>query len=110
MNPVATGDGLSLNLSEEDNAQDMALAHDVAKHFRVKDARADEIVREVMSAVRGRRAVATSAGDLARRAGADGRRVSSRRRELTRQLNAVVSRAPSLRFPRSRPRVNRLDL
>jgi serine/threonine-protein kinase HipA len=35
---------------------------DVAKHFRVKAARADEIVREVTSAVRGWRAVATSAG------------------------------------------------
>lgn len=53
MNPVATGEGLSPNLSEDDNAQDLALAHDVAKHFRVKAARADEIVREVTSAVRG---------------------------------------------------------
>lgn len=62
MNPVATGDGLSLNLSEDDNAQNLALARDVAKHFRVKAARADEIVREVTVAVRAWGTVATAAG------------------------------------------------
>lgn len=62
MNPVATADGLSLNLSEDDNAQDLALARDVAKHFRVKAARAEEIIRAVTLAVRGWRSVATAAG------------------------------------------------
>jgi len=62
INPVATGDGLSLNLSEHDNAQDLTLARDVAKHFRVKSARADEIIREVTLAVRGWPSVATAAG------------------------------------------------
>ena len=62
MNPVATADGLSLNLSEDDNAQDLALARDVAKHFRVKAARADEIIRAVTLAVRDWRLVATAAG------------------------------------------------
>ena len=38
MNPVGTGEWLGLNLSEDENAQDLALARDVAKPFRVKAA------------------------------------------------------------------------
>jgi serine/threonine-protein kinase HipA len=62
MNPVAHGDGLTLHISETDNAQDLELALDVAKHFRVTAARAKEIVGEVTSAVRGWRAAAKRAG------------------------------------------------
>jgi serine/threonine-protein kinase HipA len=51
MNPNADGDGLSLNISETDNAQDLDLVRDVAKHFRVKPRRADEIIGEVSKAV-----------------------------------------------------------
>lgn len=60
MNPVATAEGLKLNVSEDDNAQDLDLAKEVAPYFRVKSARADEIVREVVTAVKGWRGVATS--------------------------------------------------
>jgi serine/threonine-protein kinase HipA len=52
MNPVATGDGLCLNISETDNAQDLGLARDVARHFRVTGARGDAIIDEVVRAVR----------------------------------------------------------
>jgi serine/threonine-protein kinase HipA len=64
MNPVAQGDGLTLNISETDNAQDLELVLDVAKHFRVKAARAKEIVGEVETAVGQWRAEAKRAGIL----------------------------------------------
>jgi len=51
MNPVATGEGLSTNISETDNAQDLELAHSVAQYFRVNPKRAREIVRRVIEAV-----------------------------------------------------------
>ncbi len=46
-----SSDGLKLNVSETDNAQDLDLARSVAKYFRVKDARASEIINEVVTAV-----------------------------------------------------------
>lgn len=52
LNPVATGGGLALNISETDNAQDLELARDVAKLFRVTKARADEVISEVVAAVK----------------------------------------------------------
>lgn len=52
LNPVATGDGLTLNISETDNAQDLSLVLQVAPHFRVKGPRAASIVAEVRKAVR----------------------------------------------------------
>ncbi len=61
MNPVAASDGLSLNVSESSNAQDLELARDVAKHFRVNASRANEIIEEVLGAVRGWRAEAKRA-------------------------------------------------
>jgi serine/threonine-protein kinase HipA len=58
MNPVADGDGLRLNVSEADNAQDLGLARSVAHWFRVKPPRAGAIVAEVADAVRAWRDVA----------------------------------------------------
>jgi serine/threonine-protein kinase HipA len=51
MNPVAEGAGLTLNISETDNAQDLSLVRDVARSFRVAARRADEIIAEVVSVV-----------------------------------------------------------
>jgi serine/threonine-protein kinase HipA len=62
MNPDPFGDGLNLNISESDNAQDLDLARRVAKYFRVTDGRAKEIIGEVTRAVRGWRAVAAEVG------------------------------------------------
>lgn len=62
MNPVAHGDGLTLNISETDNAQDLELVLDVSKHFRVKPVAAKAIVDEVTKAVRGWPAEAKKAG------------------------------------------------
>jgi serine/threonine-protein kinase HipA len=62
LNPVATAGGLTLNVSETDNAQDLDLARDVAKLFRLKPKRASEVIAEVLAAVRGWRAEAKKAG------------------------------------------------
>lgn len=62
MNPVADADGLTLNISEVDNAQDLALVHDVAVHFRVRGPRAKQVVADVKAAVRGWRAEAKKTG------------------------------------------------
>jgi serine/threonine-protein kinase HipA len=52
MNPVASGEGLKLNISESDNAQDIELAKTVAEYFRIKPHRADEIINEVVESVK----------------------------------------------------------
>ena len=52
MNPEARGGGLALNISGEDNSQDLSLVTSVAQHFRVGEKRADEIIGEVKSAAR----------------------------------------------------------
>ena len=52
LNPDPHGDGLTLNISESDNAQSMELVREVAPLFRVKPARAEEILGEVVTAVR----------------------------------------------------------
>lgn len=52
INPVAGGDGLKLNISENDNSQDLMLAKEVAEYFRIKPARADAIIHEVVSVVK----------------------------------------------------------
>jgi len=62
LNPVATAGGLTLNVSETDNAQDLALARDVAKLFRLTPKRANEIIAEVIAAARGWRASAKKRG------------------------------------------------
>lgn len=53
LNPGPDGDGRLLNISESDNAQDLALVRDVAESFRVKPRRAGAVVAEVVKAVRG---------------------------------------------------------
>ena len=52
INPVATGGGLSLNISREDNNQSLELVRNIAPAFRISDARTVEIINEVSSAVR----------------------------------------------------------
>lgn len=52
INPVANGNGLKLNISETDNAQDLMLAKEVAEYFQVKPGRATEIIKEVIKVVK----------------------------------------------------------
>lgn len=51
MNPVETGNGLSLNISESDNAQEIDLAIEVAPNFRINKKRSDEIILEIKKSV-----------------------------------------------------------
>jgi serine/threonine-protein kinase HipA len=51
MNPVPHGDGLTLNISETDGAQDLELVREVAPQFRIKTPRARTIIDEVITAV-----------------------------------------------------------
>jgi len=51
INPVETGTGLSLNISDNDNSLDLRLAREVAPYFRVSDKRANEIIDLVQKAV-----------------------------------------------------------
>jgi len=52
INPVPTGGGLHLNISKDDNTQDIGLALSVAHYFRVKKERAEDIVNEITTVVR----------------------------------------------------------
>jgi serine/threonine-protein kinase HipA len=60
VNPVADGNGLTLNISESDNAQDLSLAKQMAEHFRIDSDKADQIIQNVVATVKNWRAVATS--------------------------------------------------
>lgn len=51
VNPVATGNGLRLNISETDNSLNIDLALDVSPFFRLKKTKAEEIVKKVTSVV-----------------------------------------------------------
>jgi serine/threonine-protein kinase HipA len=62
LNPVATGDGLKLNISETDNAQDLDLALSQAKVFRIKLPKAKQIINDVVKAVKKWRARALALG------------------------------------------------
>jgi serine/threonine-protein kinase HipA len=62
VNPVSAANGLKLNISITDNAQDLGLAKAVAKYFRVEPKRSDEIILEVVQAVKSWRKVASSLG------------------------------------------------
>lgn len=59
INPIETGIGLSLNISEDDNSLDLDLALEVHKYFRLSDNRVKEIIYEVKKAVKSWRNVAT---------------------------------------------------
>lgn len=51
INPVETGNGLSLNISEKDNALDFDLAREVAPYFRISMKRAEEIIDGIKKSV-----------------------------------------------------------
>lgn len=52
MNPSPTGEGLTLNISRDDNAKSLDLARSVAPFFRIDATQADSIIAEVLDAVR----------------------------------------------------------
>ncbi len=62
INPVETGVGLKLNISDEDNSLDLALALEVAEFFRLSEKRAIEIMEEIKLVVRNWRSIANKYG------------------------------------------------
>lgn len=62
INPVETGKGLRLNISETDNSLEINLAREVCEFFRIGEGRADEIIKEVVFAVRSWKSIATKYG------------------------------------------------
>lgn len=62
INPVETGTGLKLNISDSDNALDLELAKEVAHFFRLKNKIANEIIEEVKASVRNWKSLASKRG------------------------------------------------
>lgn len=62
INPVETGTGLSLNISEKDNALHLDLAKEVAPYFRVSEKQVNEIIEVVKKSVEQWRALAEKYG------------------------------------------------
>jgi serine/threonine-protein kinase HipA len=62
INPVETGTGLKLNISDSDNALDLNLALEVSAYFRLNQERAFQIIQEVKNAVRNWRTIARKYG------------------------------------------------
>jgi len=53
INPVETGTGLKINISEDDNSLDLELAMEVHEYFRLDLKKAREIITQVKTSVRG---------------------------------------------------------
>lgn len=62
INPIESGTGLKLNISEDDNALDLDLAMDVYEYFRLDESKALEIIKHVKDTVSKWREVATKYG------------------------------------------------
>ena len=62
INPVETGTGLKLNISDEDNSLDLNLAMEVSEFFRLSEKRAAEIKEEILNAVSGWKEMAIKYG------------------------------------------------
>lgn len=62
INPIETGSGLKLNITESENDLDLTLALEVCAYFRLKTNRAVEIIEEVKQSVRNWRVLAKEVG------------------------------------------------
>ena len=62
INPVETGMGLKLNITEEDNSLNLDLAMEVHEYFRLSKQEAEKIIQEVKMAVRPWRKMASDYG------------------------------------------------
>ena len=59
INPSESGNGLTLNISKDDNSQNLELVMDVSPCFRLKPQEAKKILNEVVTAVRKWKTVAS---------------------------------------------------
>ncbi len=62
INPVETGRGLKLNISENDNSLDLGLAMEVHEFFRLNKSEAEDIINTVKSSVKNWRELANRHG------------------------------------------------
>ncbi len=62
INPIETGNGLKLNISETDNSLDLELVMEVHEYFRLNKATAHQIITEVKKGVQNWRTLATKRG------------------------------------------------
>ena len=62
INPVETGIGLKLNISENDNSLSLDLAIEVSGYFRIKESQAISLINEIKLRVRDWRKVAAKLG------------------------------------------------
>jgi len=62
INPVETGTGLKLNISENDNALDLGLAMEVCNYFRINKNKAASIINEVQFIVKDWKKIASKYG------------------------------------------------
>jgi serine/threonine-protein kinase HipA len=62
INPVETGTGLKLNISENDNALAIDLALEVIPYFRLSENRAKQIIEQVKGSVQNWRQIASKYG------------------------------------------------
>jgi serine/threonine-protein kinase HipA len=62
INPVETGTGLKLNITEDDNSLDLDLALEVSPYFRLSQDRSVQILEEVKGAVRNWKTIARKYG------------------------------------------------
>lgn len=62
INPIETGIGLKLNISEEDNALDLNLAMEVSKYFRLTNTKANQIIDNIITSVKNWKKIATKLG------------------------------------------------
>ncbi|MCH7657887.1 MAG: HipA domain-containing protein [Bacteroidetes bacterium] len=51
INPIETGSGLSLNITEDDNSLDLKLALEIAEYFRLNNKRANEIIKQIKESI-----------------------------------------------------------
>ena len=51
INPIEYGKGWHLNISEKDNSLNLDLALDVAEYFRIENAKANEIIKQIKKAI-----------------------------------------------------------
>lgn len=62
INPVENGQGLKLNISENDNSLDLNLALEVYEYFRLSEEKANEIINQVKKSVAKWRGIAQKVG------------------------------------------------
>lgn len=62
MNPNELGNGLTLNITENSNEQDIFLALNTAKHYKLSDEKANKLLEEILTSILSWRSVAKSIG------------------------------------------------